>query len=65
MDKPIVSIIIPTYNYAQYIKDAINSVLLQDYSKDKIEILVVDDGSTDNTKEVLQYLIETKKIKYF
>ena len=44
-----VSIIIPTYNYAPYIRDCIKSVFNQNY--DDIEIIVVDDGSSDNTKK--------------
>src|SRR5688572_7994074 len=46
----LISIIIPCYNHAQYLTKAIESVLNQNY-KD-VEIIVVDDESTDNTKEV-------------
>lgn len=57
---PKVSVVIPTYNRAKYICEAIDSVLAQTY-KDH-EIIVIDDGSTDNTKELLNKY-ETK-IKY-
>ncbi len=50
--KLLVSIIIPTFNRAAYIVDAIKSVLAQDVPQ--IEIIVVDDGSRDNTREVLE-----------
>jgi len=46
-----VSVIIPTYNRAWILKETIESVLNQDYKK--FEIIVVDDGSTDNTNEIL------------
>jgi glycosyltransferase involved in cell wall biosynthesis len=49
--KPLVSVIIPTYNHAHYLCEAVDSVLSQDY--DDYEIIVVDDGSTDNTGQVL------------
>lgn len=47
---PLVSVIIPCFNHGMYLQKAIESVLKQTYRN--IEILVIDDGSTDNTKEV-------------
>ena len=49
--EPTVSVIIPTYNRARLLPNAIRSLLGQSYAN--IEIIVIDDGSTDNTKEVL------------
>jgi len=49
---PEVSIIIPTYNSAQYLTDAIDSVLGQTVGD--LEVLVIDDGSTDNTESVMR-----------
>jgi glycosyltransferase involved in cell wall biosynthesis len=65
MSEPFVSVIIPTYNYKNYIIEAIDSILHQTYPQDKIEIIVVDDGSTDNTSTVLKELIDKKTIHYF
>ncbi len=52
MEKPIVSVIIPVYNKREYINETINSVLNQDFGS--FEIIVVDDGSTDDSSEVVK-----------
>lgn len=52
------SIIIPTYNRAAFIGDTLRSVLAQEFSA--FEVLVVDDGSTDNTSEVVASITDTR-----
>lgn len=52
VDVPLISIVIPVYNHAAYIVDCLNSVLLDDYSNK--EIIILDDGSTDNSIAVIQ-----------
>lgn len=60
---PKVSILIPTYNDSKYIKETLDSITCQNF-KD-YEILICDDGSTDNTKEVVEnYKNNKEKIKY-
>jgi glycosyltransferase involved in cell wall biosynthesis len=51
MRTPLISVLIDTYNYGLYIEQAIDSVLAQDFPTAEREILVVDDGSTDDTPE--------------
>lgn len=50
-NKPLVSIVVPCYNIEQYVKKCVDSILKQSYRQ--IEILLVDDGSTDGTSEIL------------
>lgn len=56
MKKPVVTVIIPSYNHAKYIKQTIDSVLLQSYGKQNIELMVVDDNSTDYSPSLLNEL---------
>jgi glycosyltransferase involved in cell wall biosynthesis len=51
-DQPLVSVIIPAYNCAAYVREAVDSALSQDYPA--LEVIVVDDGSTDGTGAVLE-----------
>jgi glycosyltransferase involved in cell wall biosynthesis len=48
----LVSVIVPTYNGARYIKSCLNSVLQQSYKN--MELIIINDGSTDHTKRVLE-----------
>ncbi len=49
MKTPFFTILIDTYNYGHYVVEAVESVLAQDFPPEGREILVVDDGSTDDT----------------
>lgn len=63
MPEPQVTVIIDTYNYGRFIEEAIDSVLSQDFPSDRMEILVIDDGSTDDTHERVQKY--SSRIEYF
>jgi len=60
---PLVSIIVPAYNSGEFISKVIDSALNQTYRN--AEIVVVDDGSTDNTREILDPYIQNRQIRYF
>jgi len=57
MTLPLISVLIDTYNYGRFVEEALDSVMAQDYPAERMEIIVVDDGSTDDTPErVAKYL---------
>lgn len=60
--KNLVSVIIPAYNAAAYVKEAVDSAIAQTYPNK--EVIVVDDGSTDGTRAVLEPYIKKKAIVY-
>ena len=49
MEYPRITVVIDTYNYGRYIEEAIESVLSQDFPPEQVQVMVVDDGSTDDT----------------
>lgn len=60
---PLISVVMVNYNYDKYIAEAIESVLSQSYKN--IEFIVIDDGSTDNSRSVIsKYAKKDKRIKF-
>lgn len=57
MNKDLLSVIVPMYNVKNYIEDCLNSIMVQTYKN--IEIIVIDDGSTDGSTELCQRYLET------
>src|SRR5471030_745000 len=55
LNKPLVSIAIPSYNHDRYIQECINSVINQDY--ENIELIIIDDGSTDKSVEKIKEML--------
>jgi len=51
---PRVSVVIDNYNYGRFLGQCIQSALDQDYPRDLLEIIVVDDGSTDDSRAVAE-----------
>ena len=58
---PIVTIAIPAWNEEECMEETLNSLHVIDYPRDKLQIIVVNDGSTDRTQEITEDFIENKK----
>ena len=64
MVEELISVIMPTYNDSKYLKHAIEDILNQTYKN--FELIVVNDGSTDNTEDiVLEFVKKDSRIKYY
>lgn len=61
--KPLISIVTPTYNRSKFLPEAIDSVLGQTY--DNFELLIIDDGSTDDTRVLIEAYQKDPRIRYF
>jgi glycosyltransferase involved in cell wall biosynthesis len=59
---PLVSVVIPVHNGERHVRLAIESVLCQSFQS--IEVIVIDDGSTDNTRKVIEDYIDSSAIRY-
>ena len=62
LTQPLVSVVIATYNMGQYLPQAVDSILQQTWKN--LEVIVVDDGSTDNTPEVMQNYSTDSRVNY-
>lgn len=64
MKTPKISVVIPCYNHAHFVVEAMESVLNQTF--EDLECIIIDDGSTDNSKEIiLDYIKRDNRFKYF
>jgi len=61
----LISIVIPTYNNIELLNNCLSSLLNQSFPTDKYEIIVVDDGSTDSTADMVKSIRAENRIKYF
>jgi len=61
-DNPLISVVVATHNHAHFLPECLNSIKTQTY--DNYELIVVDNGSTDNTKEVIESLA-WDKLRYY
>ncbi len=61
MEDPLVSVVIDNHNYAAFLEDSIESVLRQLYAR--FEVIVVDDGSTDDSRQILARYTQNPRVK--
>lgn len=62
---PTVAIVVPCFNEEKTVTATMRSLLALEYPKDKLEIIVVDDGSTDRTLDVVQGFTADARVRLF
>jgi len=62
MDKPKISIVVAAYNYGMYLRQSLDSIVFQTFSD--WETIVIDDGSTDNTAEIVKPFLSDRRFRY-
>lgn len=62
IDKPLISIIVPVFNTEEYVGECIRSILSQSY--ENIELILVNDGSTDGSKDICSKFLQNTNVRY-
>lgn len=60
---PLISVIVPIYNVQLYLKECVDSILVQTYKN--LEIILIDDGSTDNSSKICDSYLSDKRVKVY
>lgn len=60
---PLISVIVPIYNVQLYLKECVDSILVQTYKN--LEIILIDDGSTDNSSKICDSFLSDKRVKVY
>lgn len=62
---PSVTMIVPCFNEEKTLQGTVESLLAMEYPKDKLEVLIIDDGSKDRTREIAQQFVHNPQVRYF
>ena len=60
---PTLSVVVSCFNVEHVVEKCINALLTQDYPKDKLSIIIIEDKSTDNTGQIIEQYQENTQVK--